>query len=114
MAGRPVATMYQTIVPSWPPLPPAEWRPTRDTLHMWTQIVGKTRLALCPAVNHWWHAALYVTPRGLTTSAIYDGERTFSVDFDFIDDKSRLDRQRSTHESRSTTIGNNRHAFFVG
>jgi len=85
MAGSPLVTMYQTIVPSWPPLPLAEWRPTRDTLHMWTQIVGKTRLALCPAVNHWWHAALYVTPRGLTTSAIYDGERTFSVDFDFID-----------------------------
>ena len=51
---------------------------------MWTQIVGKTRLALAPAENHWWHVALYVTPRGLTTSAIPSGTRTFAVDFDFI------------------------------
>jgi hypothetical protein len=70
---------------AWPPLPLADWRDTYDTLHLWTQIVGKTRLALAPAENHWWHVALYVTPRGLTTSAIPYGERTFAVDFDFID-----------------------------
>lgn len=71
--------------PAWPPLPLGDWRDTYDTLHMWTQIVGKTRLALAPAQNHWWHVTLYVTPRGLTTSAIPNGERTFAVDFDFID-----------------------------
>ena len=70
---------------AWPPLPLDAWRDTYDTLHMWTQIVGKTRLALAPMQNHWWQVPLYVTPRGLTTSAIpaADG-RTFEVDFDFI------------------------------
>jgi Family of unknown function (DUF5996) len=69
----------------WPPLPLDEWEPTRDTLHMWTQIVGKTRLKLSPWVNHWWHVAMYVTPRGLTTSAIPypHGRDTFEVEFDF-------------------------------
>jgi len=71
--------------PAWPELPLAEWQDTYATLHMWTQIVGKTRLALAPMENHWWQVALYVTPRGLTTSAIPYGERTFAVDFDFID-----------------------------
>jgi hypothetical protein len=52
---------------------------------MWTQIVGKTRLALAPMENHWWQIALYVTPRGLTTSAVPYGERSFAIDFDFID-----------------------------
>jgi hypothetical protein len=69
----------------WPALPLESWRDTYDTLHMWTQIVGKTRLALAPAQNHWWQVALYLTPRGLTTSAMPLGHRTFAVDFDFID-----------------------------
>ncbi len=68
----------------WPALPYAEWEATRDTVHMWTQIVGKTRLALTPLENHWWNVPLYVTPRGLTTSAIPYGPGAFSVDFDFI------------------------------
>ena len=71
--------------PAWPALPLAEWQDTYATLHMWTQIVGKTRLALAPMENHWWQVALYVTPRGLTTSAMPYGERVFAVDFDFID-----------------------------
>jgi hypothetical protein len=69
----------------WPALPLESWRDTYDTLHMWTQIVGKTRLALAPAENHWWQVALYLTPRGLTTSSMPLGNRTFAVDFDFID-----------------------------
>jgi hypothetical protein len=69
----------------WPALPLDGWRDTYDTLHMWTQIVGKTRLALAPPENHWWQVALYLTPRGLTTSSIPLGDRTFAVDFDFID-----------------------------
>lgn len=69
----------------WPALPYAEWQETYATLHMWTQVVGKIRLALSPMVNHWWQAALYVTARGLTTSPIPYQGRTFAITFDFID-----------------------------
>jgi hypothetical protein len=69
----------------WPALPIDAWQPTRDTLHMWTQIVGKVRLALTPKVNHWWNAALHVTARGLTTSTIPYGERVFEIEFDFLE-----------------------------
>lgn len=69
----------------YPALPLEAWQDTYATLHMWTQIVGKVRLALSPPVNHWWSTALYVTPRGLTTSPIPYGTRTFEVTFDFID-----------------------------
>ena len=70
---------------AWPALPLGEWQDTYATLHMWTQIVGKTRLALAPMENHWWQVPLYLTPRGLTTSAVPYGNRTFAVDFDFLD-----------------------------
>ena len=79
------ATRGAADTSAWPPLPLAEWQDTYDTLHIWTQIIGKTRLALAPMENHWWQVALYVTPRGLTTSAMPSGTRTFSVDFDFLD-----------------------------
>ena len=69
----------------WPRLPLAEWQTTHDTLHMWMQIVGKARLALSPKQNHWWHVPLYLTSRGLTTTPIPYGARTFEVEFDFID-----------------------------
>jgi len=69
----------------WPPLPLEAWKGTRDTLHMWTQIVGKIRLKLAPLVNHWWEVPLYLTSRGLTTTPIPYGERTFDATFDFID-----------------------------
>jgi hypothetical protein len=69
----------------WPELPTAAWRDTYATLHLWTQIVGKIRLTKAPWLNHSWQVALYVTPRGLTTSPVPDGSRTFQVDFDFID-----------------------------
>ncbi len=69
----------------WPTLPYEAWRDTCQTLHLWTQIVGKVRMELSPSLNHWWHVTLYVTPRGLTTSAIpYDGG-TFDVTFDFLE-----------------------------
>ncbi len=70
---------------AWPELRLGDWRETYGTLHMWTQIVGKTRLALAPMENHWWQIALYVTPRGLTTSPMPHDTRTFSVTFDFIE-----------------------------
>jgi Family of unknown function (DUF5996) len=69
----------------WPSLPFADWRETCDTLHLWTQIVGKVRRALTPLVNHWWNVTFYVTARGLATSPIPCGVRTFGVVFDFIE-----------------------------
>ena len=69
---------------TWPALPLEAWGETYATLHMWTQIVGKIRLAQCPWINHCWHVALYVTSRGLTTSPVPAGDRTFQIDFDFI------------------------------
>jgi hypothetical protein len=68
----------------WPSLPLDSWKDTYATLHMWTQIVGKVRLALTPLVNHWWNVPLYVTARGLTTSLIPYGERSFELRFDFL------------------------------
>jgi hypothetical protein len=68
----------------WPALPLAEWKDTYATLHMWTQIVGKVRLALSPKINHWWGTAFYVTARGLTTSAMPYEKGIFEVHFDFI------------------------------
>jgi hypothetical protein len=70
---------------AWPSLPLEAWRDTCDTLHMWTQIVGKIRLKLTPHLNHWWEVPLYLTSRGLTTTPIPFGDRTFDATFDFID-----------------------------
>ncbi len=70
---------------AWPSLSYPDWRDTYATLHLWTQVVGKIRLVQSPWVNHSWHVTLYVTPRGLTTSPIPYGTRSFSIDFDFID-----------------------------
>ena len=75
---------------SWPELPTASWRETYATLHLWTQIIGKIRLVRSPWLNHSWHVALYVTARGLTTSPIPDGDRSFQIDFDFIDHALRI------------------------
>jgi hypothetical protein len=75
----------QGLREKWPSLPYEEWKDTYETLHMWTQIIGKVRLALSPMVNHWWQVTLYVTPRGLSTSPIPNGNRTFEILFDFID-----------------------------
>src|SRR5262245_66449224 len=69
----------------WPSLPLAAWQDTYATVHMWMQIVGKIRLVCSPPVNHWWHVTLYVTSRGLTTSPMPYGSRTFTIDFDFIE-----------------------------
>jgi len=70
----------------WPELPLAAWRDTRDTLHLWTQIVGKIRLALTPWLNHSWHVALYVTARGLTTSPMPVAGGALEIEFDFLGD----------------------------
>jgi hypothetical protein len=77
--------MSVALIVPWPELSTASWRETYATLHLWTQIVGKIRLAHAPWLNHSWHVALYVTARGLTTSPIPNGPRIFQIDFDFID-----------------------------
>jgi hypothetical protein len=69
----------------WPALPFVEWQETCETVHMWTQIVGKVRMELSPYMNHWWQVVFYVTPRGLTTSPIPYKNSVFEVNFDFID-----------------------------
>lgn len=71
--------------PLWPELPYAAWRETRDTLHLWTQIVGKVRLVRTPWQNHSWNVALYLSARGLTTTPIPDPGGGFEIEFDFID-----------------------------
>jgi hypothetical protein len=76
------ATSVATV---WPPLPLSEWQSTFATVQLWTQIVGKTRLRLSPMQNHWWHCTFYVTSRGLSTSSIPYGDRTFELEFDFLD-----------------------------
>jgi Family of unknown function (DUF5996) len=68
----------------WPELKWADWQKTADTLHMWTQIVGKTRLALSPLQAHWWNVPLYVSARGLNTSAMPYGSEFLEVAFDFV------------------------------
>ncbi|MGH9475392.1 MAG: DUF5996 family protein [Terriglobales bacterium] len=74
----------------WPALPLQEWNNTYRTLHMWLQIVGKIRMTLTPRQNHWWNAALYLTPVGLTTSAIPDSNGAFEIEFDFIQHAVRI------------------------
>ena len=85
---------------SWPPLPLAQWEPTRATLHMWTQIVGKIRTKLAPPLNHYWHSALYVTARGLTTSPIPYGGQAFEIGFDFLDHQLHI----RTHRGDNRTV----------
>src|SRR3984893_5848546 len=79
-----------SLAAPWPEFPTASWRDTCETLHLWIQIVGKIRLVRSPWLNHSWHVALYVTARGLTTSPIPDGTRSFQIDLDFIDHVLRL------------------------
>src|SRR3954452_11310895 len=74
----------------WPALRLEDWTDTRETLHRWTQVVGKIRLAQAPMVNHWWQVTLYVTPRGLTTSSMPAGDRAFEIEFDFCVHRLRI------------------------
>jgi hypothetical protein len=84
----------------WPLLPSGDWQSTRETLHLWTQIVGKVRMVNTPLVNHWWNVTLYVTPAGLSTSPIPYGHRSFQIDFDF-----------NAHELVITTSDDQRRSF---
>ena len=87
----------------WPELPLAAWRDTYDTLHMWTQIVGKIRMTLTPLINHYWNATLYVSARGLTTSAIPYPRGVFEIEFDFIGHKLAI--MTSAGETRALELG---------
>jgi hypothetical protein len=95
------ASMTQpAFTEDWPPLPLAEWSDTCDTLHLWTQMAGKVKLALSPFQNHYWHVALTLSSRGLTTGPIPVADGSFSIDFDFLDDTVII-----VHSSgRGTTI----------
>jgi hypothetical protein len=86
----------------WPELPYAEWADTCATLHLWTQVVGKIRLAHTATVNHWWNVPLYVTSRGLTTSLMCHGARGFQIDFDFVD--HRLNILTSTGKTETVIL----------
>jgi hypothetical protein len=81
----------------WPDLPFADWQGTCATLQLWTQVVGKIRLAQAPMLNHWWQVPLYVSTRGLTTSPIPFGSRSLQIDFDFIDHRLAI----TTSDGRS-------------
>ena len=91
-----------TTSTSWPALRVSDWTPTRDTLHMWTQIVGKIRMAHAPLLNHWWQTTLYVSPRGLTTSTIPYRSGAFDIEFDFVD--HRLVVRSSDGDARSLPL----------
>jgi len=83
-----------------PELHLADWRPTKDTLHLYCQIVGKIRLATTPPRNHWWNAPLYVDVRGLTTRRLHHGDTTFAIDFDFVDHALIV----RTHDGRTRSL----------
>ena len=101
---------FQTAVSDlpecWPALPLESWNDTRTTLHMWTQIVGKVRLALTPMVNHWWNVPLYVNACGLTTSPIPYGDGIFEIQFDFRDHQLilRTERRAQSEQCRWPAI----------
>ncbi len=82
----------------WPPLPYPDWAETCTALHLWTQIVGKYRLAHTPWVNHSWHATLYVTPRGLTTGVVHDGDASITLSFD-LHEHALIGEARGARES---------------
>ena len=83
---------------AWPALPLAEWKDTLATLHMWTQVVGKVRLARSPYMNHWWEVPLYVSARGLTTSPIPCPHGLFEMEFDFIEHVLRFEKNSGETE----------------
>jgi len=85
---------------AWPSLPLSQWQDTYATLHRWTQVIGKVRLAQAPLVNHWWQVPLYVTARGLTTSPMPYGTLSFEIDFDFIDHRLLI----ATSDGRTASL----------
>src|SRR5256712_14073940 len=92
----------------WPPLPYDVWKDTLHAIHMWTQIVGKIRLATTPLMNHWWNSTLVVTPRGLSTGTMPTGAGGFQIDFEFVEHELSIvttRRGRVTLPLRSMAVG---------
>jgi hypothetical protein len=85
--------------PSWPALPYEEWRPTKETLHRYVQIVGKVRMTLVPFRNHWWHVTLYVSARGLTTGPMPFENLTVEIEFDLVDHRVHVRTSNGHDES---------------
>lgn len=91
----------------WPALPVADWKDTRDTLHIYTQVVGKVRMTNEPLSNHWWNVPLYITARGLTTSLMpHPTGRSFQIDFDFCDHRLYITTVDGTERSMTLTPPN--------
>jgi len=90
------STRLTDLPECWPSLALESWDDTRATLHMWTQIVGKVRLALTPLVNHWWNVPLYVSARGLTTSSMSYEKTVIELEFDFVDHQLVLKKNEGT------------------
>ncbi len=84
------STLSESVTEMWPALPYGEWEGTNQTLHMYTQILGKVKLALCPFLNQWWEVALQVTARGISTGTIPWQQKSFDVELDFIDHIVRI------------------------
>jgi hypothetical protein len=105
-------TARASAVELWPALPWNAWKDTAATLHMWMQIVGKTRLVLTPLENHWWNVPLYVTSRGLSTSSMPFRDDLFDIEFDFID--HRLQVRVSSGDAKSIALRPQSVAAFYG
>jgi hypothetical protein len=108
--------MGQATVPQWPDLPLTAWSEACDTLHLWTQIVGKVRIALTPLVNHWWNATLYVTSRGLVAPAMPYRGRTVDIIFDFLEHRLVIetsDGKRETIVLRAMAVADFYAAFMA-
>jgi hypothetical protein len=96
----------------WPELTLADWQDTKETLHLWAQVVGKLRLALEPMINHWWQVPLYVSVRGLTTSLVHAGGQGVEIEFDFCEHVLRLDTTNGGH--RRVPLSSRSVATFYG
>ncbi|MFN2390518.1 MAG: DUF5996 family protein [Pyrinomonadaceae bacterium] len=90
---------------AFPPLPLSQWKPTKNTLHLYLQIVGKIRLALFPPMNHWWNVALYVSTRGLTTRPIPYGFGNFEIEFDFVEHQLKISTSGGAQKSFALADG---------
>lgn len=98
MAGEPRERVDEPETAALPALPLEDWEPTKDTLHLFAQVVGKVRLACAPARNHWWHVPLYLDARGLTTRPMRRRGTSFQVDFDFVDHELVVRTERGEEE----------------
>lgn len=108
MTGKPTRIAQDASTGDGWPEPPRDWEDSRATFHLWTQVVGKIRLACTPLISHWWNTPLYVTARGLTTSLIpYSAGRGFQIDFDLLDHRLSItttDGAQRTHDLRPESV----------